>query len=230
MDLPLLMKTMTNIGIQAPVNMMIGFPDETENEINMSIDFAKILMDHGAPYVTFFIPIICFSQTEIDTSLMLSELEEIIISATMSERALDKLPIPTTVISKKEIMLSSSSKLYDVINIQTGIISVPTKTGTEGLQMQGLDASYITILLDGFPIIGRSFGALDLNRISVTDIERIEIIKGASSSLYGSNALGGVVNLISKKQINAGNKINLSLKYASHNTISPSLIYQHKNG
>ena len=57
MDLPLLMKTMTNIGIQAPVNMMIGFPDETENEINMSIDFAKILMDHGAPYVTFFIPI-----------------------------------------------------------------------------------------------------------------------------------------------------------------------------
>ena len=150
--------------------------------------------------LVFFCPIICFSQTEIDTSLMLSELEEIIISATMSDRALDKLPIPTTIISEKEIMLSNASKLYDVINIQTGIISVPTKTGTEGLQMQGLDASYITILVDGFPIIGRSFGSLDLNRISVTDIERIEIIKGASSSLYGSNALGGVVNLISKKQ------------------------------
>ncbi len=57
MDLPLLMKKMTNIGIQAPVNMMIGFPDETETEINMSIDFAKKLMDSGAPYVTFFIPI-----------------------------------------------------------------------------------------------------------------------------------------------------------------------------
>ena len=57
MDLPLLMKKMTNLGIQAPVNMMIGFPDETEDEINMSINFAKILMDNGAPYVTFFIPI-----------------------------------------------------------------------------------------------------------------------------------------------------------------------------
>ncbi len=180
--------------------------------------------------LVFFCPIICFSQTETDTTLMLSELEEIIISATMSERDLDKLPIPTTIISEKEIMLSNASKLYDVINIQTGIISVPTKTGTEGLQMQGLDASYITILVDGFPIIGRSFGALDLNRISVTDIERIEIIKGASSSLYGSNALGGVVNLISKKQINDGNKINLSLKYASYNTINPSLIYQYKKG
>ena len=108
--------------------------------------------------LVFFCPIICFSQTETDTTLMLSELEEIIISATMSERDLDKLPIPTTIISEKEIMLSNASKLYDVINIQTGIISVPTKTGTEGLQMQGLDASYITILVDGFPIIGRSFG------------------------------------------------------------------------
>ena len=57
MHLPLLMKKMTDLGIQAPVNMMIGFPDETEEEINMSIDFAKILMDNGAPYVTFFVPI-----------------------------------------------------------------------------------------------------------------------------------------------------------------------------
>ena len=57
MNLFSLMKTMSDIGIQAPVNMMIGFPDETEQEINLSIDFAKKLMDYGAPYVTFFIPI-----------------------------------------------------------------------------------------------------------------------------------------------------------------------------
>ena len=44
--------------------------------------------------------------------------------------------------------------------------------------MQGLDASYTTFLIDGFPIIGRSFGTLDLNRISVADIERIEVVKG----------------------------------------------------
>ena len=57
MDLPLLMKTMTQIGIQAPVNVMIGFPDETEKEIGESIRIAQKLMDAGAPYVTFFIPI-----------------------------------------------------------------------------------------------------------------------------------------------------------------------------
>ena len=108
-------------------------------------------------FILFF-PILSFSQTEIDTNLMLSELEEIIITATMSERELNKLPIPTIIISEKEIVSSNSSKLSDLINIQTGIISVPTRTGTEGLQIQGLDASYITILIDGLPIIGRSFG------------------------------------------------------------------------
>ncbi|MBR73665.1 MAG: TonB-dependent receptor, partial [Dehalococcoidaceae bacterium] len=103
-----------------------------------------------------------------------------------------------------------------------------TKTGTEGLQMQGLDASYTAILIDGFPLIGRSFGTLDLNRISLADIASIEIIKGSSSSLYGSHALAGVINVISKKQINDGSNISMSLKGASHNTLNPNLTYQFK--
>lgn len=57
MDLCKLMRAMTERGIKAPVNMMIGFPDETEEEIGQSLDFAKRLMDAGAPYTTFFIPI-----------------------------------------------------------------------------------------------------------------------------------------------------------------------------
>ena len=57
MNLPLLMKTLSDIGIKAPLNVMIGFPDETEDEMNQSIDLARELMDSGAPYVTFFIPI-----------------------------------------------------------------------------------------------------------------------------------------------------------------------------
>ena len=125
-----------------------------------------------------------FSQNQNDTIVFDRKLEEVTISATKTSKSLDELPIPVTIISEKEIQEFSASKLYDVITKQTGIVSVTTKTGTEGLQMQGLDASYTTILIDGFPIIGRSFGALDLNRISVADIESIEVIKGPSSSLY----------------------------------------------
>jgi len=57
MNLPKLMKTMTEMGIRAPVNMMIGFPDESEEEIQQSINLSERLMESGAPYVTFFIPI-----------------------------------------------------------------------------------------------------------------------------------------------------------------------------
>jgi outer membrane receptor for ferrienterochelin and colicins len=169
-----------------------------------------------------------FSQNQKDTIVFDRKLEEVTISATKTAKSIAKLPIPVMIISEKEIKEFGSSKLFDVIKRQTGIVSVTAKTGTEGLQMQGLDASYTTILLDGFPIIGRSFGALDLNRIALVDVEKIEVIKGASSSLYGSNALGGVINLVSKKKLIDGKSTTFSLKHATHNTTNASLIYQYK--
>ncbi|MEZ0131796.1 TonB-dependent receptor plug domain-containing protein, partial [Flavobacterium sp. LBUM151] len=68
-----------------------------------------------------------------------------------------------------------------------------------GVQIQGLDAAYTMILIDGVPLVGRSSGVLDLSRVSVGNIERIEIVKGASSALYGSEAMGGVINVITKR-------------------------------
>lgn len=170
------------------------------------------------------------SQVQNDSILFKKNIQEIIISATKTSKSIDELPIPAIIISEKEINEFSSNKLYDVITNQTGVVSVTTRTGTEGIQMQGLDASYTTILIDGFPVIGRSFGALDLNRVSVVDIERIEVIKGPSSSLYGSSALGGVINLISKQQIADGPIVNTSFKSASYNTTHSSLVYKYKEG
>ena len=94
-----------------------------------------------------------FSQS--DSVLIQSKLNEVIISATKISQTRSQIPLPVVIISEQEIKRFSSSKLYDVIIDQTGIVSVTTKTGTEGLQMQGLDASFSTILIDGLPIIGR---------------------------------------------------------------------------
>ena len=105
-----------------------------------------------------------------DSILIEKKIKEVMISATKTSQTINELPVPVVIISAKAIREFSASKLSDVVTKQTGIVSVPTRTGTEGLQMQGLDASYVTILIDGFPLIGRSFGALDLNRVSVSDI------------------------------------------------------------
>ena len=76
---------------------------------------------------------LCFSQEQKDSTIIKMKIKEVTISATKTSKSIDELPIPVTIISKKEIKEFSASKLYDVITKQTGIISVPTKTGTEGL-------------------------------------------------------------------------------------------------
>ncbi|SVC19909.1 uncharacterized protein METZ01_LOCUS272763, partial [marine metagenome] len=171
-----------------------------------------------------------FGQIKSDSVLIEKKHKEVSISATKSSKSLDVVPIPGSIIGKKEITETAATKLDEVIEKQTGIIIVPTKIGTKGVQMQGLDASYTAILLDGCPMIGRSFGTLDLNRISLADIEKIEIIRGASSSLYGSNALGGVINLISKNQVKDGKNMFLGMKYGTNNSLNSSALYQYKKG
>ena len=70
----------------------------------------------------------------------------------------------------------------------------------DGVQLQGLDSDYILILVDGEPQVGRIAGKLDLARMTVENVERIEIVKGASSALFGSAAMGGgVINVITRK-------------------------------
>ena len=131
-------------------------------------------------------------------TVQVNTLQEVIITATRTERQLASLPLPVQLISKAQIKQTGALKLNDILEEQTGLIVVPDYGGVLGIQMQGLDAQYTLILIDGVPLVGRSAGTLDLSRISVNNIKQIEIVKGASSSLYGSEALGGVVNIITE--------------------------------
>ena len=139
-----------------------------------------------------------YSQSNIDT-ISNTKLEEVVVTATKTLRQLSTLPMPAKLITKDEIAKSSSTKLSDILDDQPGIFIVPDFGGGNGIQIQGLDSQYTLLLIDGSPIIGRQSGTLDLDRISIGNIEQIEIIKGSSSSLYGTDALGGVVNLITSK-------------------------------
>ena len=134
-------------------------------------------------------------ETPIDTTKT-TELNEVILTATRTARQLSSLPLPAQVVSRKEINAINSVRLTDILNEQTGLITVPDFGGGEGIQLQGLDSQYTLILIDGVPLVGRSAGTLDISRLTVGNIKQIEIVKGASSSLYGSEALGGVINII----------------------------------
>ncbi len=139
-----------------------------------------------------------------------NELDEVVVTATRTKRQLSSLPMPVTLISKKQISQTGATRLKDILEEQTGIIVVSDFGTSEGVQLQGMDAAYTLILIDGLPIIGRSSGNIDLNRISVNTIKQIEIVKGPSSSLYGSEALGGVINIITENPKRNKTKGNLS--------------------
>lgn len=142
-------------------------------------------------------------------------LQEVVVTATRNEQLVNKVPIPVTIIKKDQLQSMGAVLLQQVLAEQTGLF-ITSNHGT-GIQMQGLEAEYTLILLDGEPLIGRTAGTLDLSRIAVSNIERIEIIKGPVSSLYGSDALAGVINIITTSKNRRG-ITHAGARYGSNNT------------
>lgn len=153
-----------------------------------------------------------------DDSTKVRELEEVVITATRNERTMGALPMPVTLVQTPMIKTMGSVRLNDVLTEQTGLVVVPQVNGMgNGIQIQGFNPDYTLILVDGEPLIGRFTGSLELSRLTVGNIKQIEIVKGPSSSLYGSEALAGVINIITEKP--TGNSAKFSTRYATNNTL-----------
>ena len=155
----------------------------------------------GFFYLFILISVVLSGQnpTVSSDSINPENLDPVVISATRTKRQLSSLPMPTQFIPQKEIEAINAIRLTDLLSEQTGLITVPDFGGGQGIQMQGLDSQYTLVMIDGVPLIGRSAGTLDLSRITVGNIKQIEIVRGASSSLYGNEALGGIINIITQE-------------------------------
>ncbi len=148
--------------------------------------------------VFFYVVVVGQEKNVKKDSIKENTLDEVVISATRTARQLSSIPMPVTLISKRQIRNTGTTRLKDILLEQTGINFVTDQSGFTGVQLQGLSAEYTMIMIDGVPLVGRNSGSLDLNRITVNNIKQIEIFKGPSSSLYGSEALGGVINIITE--------------------------------
>ncbi|MEM6327282.1 MAG: TonB-dependent receptor [Bacteroidota bacterium] len=118
----------------------------------------------------------------------------VVVTATRTAKALEDIAVPITVVTADELREQGAVRLSDALESLPGLFL--TEDHGTGLQIQGFDPDYTLILLDGEPVIGRTAGTLSLDRIPVAGLERVEIVEGPSSSLYGSEALAGVVNLV----------------------------------
>ncbi len=154
---------------------------------------------------------------EADT-LAPQQLEDLVVTATRTERTMGALPMPVMLVPKMQIRTMGSLRLTEVLTEQTGLTVVPQVNGQgSGIQIQGLNPDYTLILLNGEPLIGRYTGSLELSRVAVGNIKQIEIVKGPSSSLYGSDALAGVVNIITERP--EGTRGSFYTRYGTNNTL-----------
>ena len=141
--------------------------------------------------------------------------DSVVITANRSERKLSNVTVPVNIINAKQLQQTGSLRLTDILKEQPGLTM--TSGFGAGVQLQGLNPDYTIILINGEPLVGRTAGVLDLNRIALGNIKKIEIVKGPSSSLYGSEAMAGVINIIT----DATNSIPLqaSLRYGTYQTL-----------
>ena len=135
----------------------------------------------------------------IEMNEMAYGIDQVVVTASRTERNLKDVPVAVQIISGKNIEKMQLSTMRDLLEYELPGVEFKNNGGYANINMLGFGGKYVLFLVDGERLAGESFDNIDYNRINLDNIERIEIIKGASSSLYGSNAVGGVINIITKK-------------------------------
>ena len=144
------------------------------------------------------------------------ELEQVVVTATRTERTLKNTPVSIQVLSGASLEKMQVSNFRDVLEYEMSGVEFTNNGGYANINMLGFGGKYVLFLIDGERLAGESFDNVDYNRIDMDNIERVEIVKGASSSLYGSNAVGGVINIITKKPQKKA-ELNANARYGSNN-------------
>ena len=141
--------------------------------------------------------------TEKEVNVVLKEdvmhLNGVVVTGSRTERPVKLSPITTQVLGGKALVDAGYSDLQHALQQETPGMNIQKVGFGNEISMQGLDARHVLFLQDGERMTGDMAGNLDYERFNLHAIDRIEIVKGASSTLYGSRASGAVINLISKK-------------------------------
>jgi outer membrane receptor for ferrienterochelin and colicins len=188
-----LARAQTDAGGRATLRLMAGTHTVVAARLGYRPDSAMVLVRAG-------------SDTSITISLepQAAEIEAVVVSATRSERRVEDVPLRVEVIDEEEIAEKVAMTPGDIAMMlnETSGLRVQTTSpslGGANVRIQGLVGRYSLLLADGLPLYGGQAGGLGLLQIPPLDLGRVEIIKGTASALYGASALGGVVNLLSRR-------------------------------
>lgn len=163
------------------------------------------------------------AQAQIDEEIDSTEivgLDNVVITGQYSAQSVDKSIYKVEVITAEDIKNFAGNTVADVLNQNLNMLIVPSSaTGDSQVNIMGFGGEYTKILIDNIPVVGdNGMGvSIDLTKINLDNIERIEIVKGAMGVDYGNSALTGVINIITKKSIQNKWKVNALVQEESVN-------------
>lgn len=130
----------------------------------------------------------------------LLELDQVVVTGTMKETYVKDSPVKVNVVSNRFLNKNPSGNIMESVGFINGLYNEVScgVCGTNSIRINGMDGPYTSVLIDGMPIMGSLASVYGLNGINPSIIESIEIIKGPNSTLYGSEAMGGVINVRTK--------------------------------
>ncbi len=132
----------------------------------------------------------------------IEEMDQVVVTAQYSPQRADKSIYKVKVINSLQIRQKAANNLTDLLNNELNIrISEDGALGTS-LSLQGLSGEHVKFLVDGVPVIGRMNGNIDISQLNLYNVDHIEVIEGPMSVVYGSNALAGVINIITRENKN----------------------------
>lgn len=145
------------------------------------------------------------------------DLNEVVVTGTRTPKFLKDTPIQTRVINARELARLDATNVQDLLQQELpGVEFSYAMNQQTHLNFSGFGGQGVLFLVDGERLAGETMDDVDFTRLNVDNVERIEIVKGAASALYGSNATGGVINIITKCNRQPWT-LNVNARYAKHN-------------
>lgn len=149
-------------------------------------------------------------------------LNEVVVTGTRSPHLLKDVPVQTEVVTQRDFHRTGAKTVDQALSSSIGI-NINKDLSGQGAQIRGIEGDRILVLIDGERAVGRVHGSIDLGQYSLDNVKKIEIVKGTGSTLYGSDAMGGVINIITKRPKKEERNARVYLDYGSFNTLNPTV-------
>jgi outer membrane receptor for ferrienterochelin and colicins len=141
------------------------------------------------------------------------KLSEVVVTSEYTPRTAGESIHPVMVINRSQIESQTATNLEQVLSQQLNMRINPDQILGSGLTMNGISGQNIKFLVDGVPVIGRLDGNIDLSQINLNNVERIEVVNGPMAASYGTDASGGVINLITKQSVDNRYQVGANFLY-----------------